>query len=124
MRAYSYPLAFFLLAGAIFFEALHTPTIGNSVIPNLDKITHAIVFGLLAWLLLRATHSFGFANGWRLLLGVGLIIIAMGMLDEWVQSAVPGRTASMMDVLADGVGVLGCMLFRSVIKAKSGPAPG
>jgi len=97
-------LAFVLLAGAIFFEALHGPTIDNRIIPNLDKMVHVTTFGLLAFLLLRYLRSIGFANGWRILLGVGLTITVMGVLDEWVQSMVPGRTASPMDVLADVAG--------------------
>jgi len=35
----------------------------------------------------------------------------MGVLDEWVQSSIPGRTASPMDVLADVAGILVCMLL-------------
>jgi len=108
-------LAFFLLSAAIFIEALHGPTIDDSVFPYLDKIAHAAAFGLLTLLLLRYLRSIGFANGWRILLGVGLTITAMGVLDEWVQSSVPGRTASPMDVLADvagaGFSVFLCFLW-------------
>jgi len=104
-------LAFFLLAGAIFVEALHGPTIDNRIIPNLDKMAHVAAFGLLTLLLLRYLRSIGFANGWRILLGVGLTITVMGVLDEWVQSFVPGRTASPMDVLADVAGGLVCMFL-------------
>jgi len=67
---------------AIFIEALYGPTIDNSIIPNLDKMVHVLVFGLLAFLLLRYLRSIGFANGWRILLGVGLIITVMGVLAD------------------------------------------
>jgi len=67
----------------------------------------------LSDLLLRYLRSIGFANGWRVLLGVGLTITVMGVLDEWLQSMVPGRTASPMDVLADVAGGLVCIFFVS-----------
>jgi len=81
-------------------------------------MVHAAAFGLLALLLLRYLRPIGFANGWRVLLGVGLIIIVMGVLDEWVQSMVPGRTASPMDVLADVAGGLVCMLLLVPLPGK------
>jgi len=111
-------MAFLLLAGAIFVEALHAPTIDDSVIPNLDKIAHAAAFGLMAFLLLRSLLAFGCSSSWRLLLGVGLGIAALGVLDEWVQSMVPGRTASIADWLADGVGVATILLAVSMVRKK------
>jgi len=115
-------LAFVLLAGAIFIEALYGPTIDNRIIPNLDKIVHVLVFGLLAFLLLRYLRSIGLSNNWRILLGVGLTITVMGVLDEWLQSMVPGRTASPMDVLADvaGAGFAAFLYFLWPAKAAVG----
>jgi len=112
-------LGFVLLAGAIFIEALYGPTIDNRIIPNMDKMAHVAAFGFLTFLLLRYLRSIGFANGWRVLLGVGLIIIVMGVLDEWVQSMVPGRTASPMDVLADGVGAVFILLTAFMLRGKT-----
>jgi len=111
-------LAFVLLVGVIFIEALHAPSIDDSVIPNLDKIAHAAAFGLMAFLLFRYLRSIGFANGWRILIGVGLSIVMLGVLDEWVKSTVPGRTASPMDVLADVAGVLVCIFLVSTLSTK------
>jgi len=54
-------LAFVLLTAAIFFEALHAPTIDDSVIPYLDKMAHIAAFGLLAFLLFQSVRSAGFA---------------------------------------------------------------
>jgi len=115
-------LGFVLLAGAIFIEALHGPTIDNRIIPNLDKIVHVLVFGLLAFLLLRYLRSIGLSNNWRILLGVGLTITVMGVLDEWLQSSVPGRTASPMDVLADvaGAGFTAFLCFLWSTKPAAG----
>jgi len=118
-RRLGWLLAFVLLASAIFIEALHGPTIDNRIIPNLDKIAHVAAFGLLALLLLRYLRSIGFANGWRILLGVGLTITVLGVLDEWVQSLTPGRTASPMDVLADGVGAVFILLTAFMLRGKT-----
>jgi len=117
-RPFGWFLGFVLLAGAIFIEALYGPTIDNSIIPNLDKMAHVAVFGLLAFLLLRYLRSIGLSNNWRILLGVGLTITVMGVLDEWLQSMVPGRTASLMDVLADVAGGLVCMLLLVPLPGK------
>jgi len=114
MKSMGWFLAFVLLAGAIFIEAVYGPTIDNRIIPNLDKMVHAAAFGLLAFLLLRSLRAFGVAGGWRRLLGVGLIVIALGVLDEWLQSTVPGRTASLMDLLADVAGVAFMLLMSSL----------
>ena len=114
MRPLVWLLAFILLVSAIFIEALHAPTIDDSVILNLDKIVHALVFGLLSFLLLKSLHKFSFANGRIILFGVGLVVILLGVMDEWVQSMVPGRTASPMDVLADGVGVALVLMMNKI----------
>ncbi|MDQ6950391.1 MAG: hypothetical protein Q9M26_01845 [Mariprofundales bacterium] len=53
-----------LLFGAIFFEALHAPTIDDHIIPNLDKMAHAAAFGLLAFLLFQSIRSARFAIRW------------------------------------------------------------
>jgi len=82
IRPFVWFLAFILLAGAIFIEALYGPTIDNRIIPNLDKMVHVAAFGLLALLLFRYLRCLGFANGWRILLGIGLTITVLGVLDE------------------------------------------
>jgi len=104
IRQLGWFLGFLLLVGAVFIESLFAPTIDNSLIPNLDKMVHFAVFGLLAFLLLRSLRAFGFTGNWRIFLGVILTITLLGVLDEWVQSGTPGRTASTMDVLADVTG--------------------
>jgi len=45
-------------------------------------MVHIAVFGLLAFLLLRYLRSIGLSNNWRVLLGVGLTITAMGVLAD------------------------------------------
>lgn len=77
-----------------------------------DVALHAGAYFLLAMLAVRA-----FAKGlarpapsWTLWAGV-VLAVAYGVGDEWHQSFVTGRVASAVDVLADGVGALGAVLF-------------
>ena len=70
-----------------------------------DKILHAIVFGILAFLLvcsLAPPH----ARTWRRVWLVTLAVALYGLTDEYHQSFVPGREASMYDALADALGGL------------------
>lgn len=65
-----------------------------------DKLVHALVFAVLA-------AAMGYASGWRgwrmVLLAFGGAL-AVGVLDEWHQMALPGRSAGWDDLAADAVG--------------------
>ena len=79
--------------------------------PGADKLVHGglfLILGLsLAWGKGRAGS--GVSGLVVLLMGVGY-----GVLDEWHQSFIPGRDASVGDWVADSAGVmLGLVLFTS-----------
>lgn len=80
--------------GVIFYFSSQT---GDQVgIPSpWDKFVHAGVYGLLGWLLARATGKA--AWGWAL-------AVLYGVSDEFHQHFVPGRQADVLDLLADAVG--------------------
>lgn len=81
-----------------------------------DKLAHAAVFALLA----GALGYVSGLRGWSMLLVAWLGALAVGALDEWHQSFLPGRTASWDDLAADAVGAtLGALalLARERIKA-------
>ena len=65
-----------------------------------DKLVHALVFAVLA-------AAMGYASGWRgwrmVLLAFGGAL-AVGVLDEWHQMMLPGRSAGWDDLAADAVG--------------------
>ena len=80
-----------------------------SSIPNLraprglrapDKLIHFVEYGVLGFLLRRAVGLPG-VRGWALASGIA---VAIGGLDERVQSMVPGRDPSILDWCADGLG--------------------
>jgi VanZ family protein len=70
-----------------------------------DWLHHGVAYAGLALVTLRAA-----AGGRRSGIGVAsvtlawLIVVAYGATDEWHQSFVPGRTADLRDVAADGAG--------------------
>jgi VanZ family protein len=64
-----------------------------------DKIAHMILYGILGVLVFR---SVGFRRG---AFGLAVILcVAYGLLDEFHQHFIPGRTPSFADLAADTVG--------------------
>lgn len=103
-------------------------------IPHLDKIAHLIEYGILGFLLFRAfsraenlrwrCHSLC----WTLVTGIG-----WALSDEFHQWFVPGRSADIVDVAVDVVGVgVGITIYhidlfgrrQFEIKTKNGPKVG
>ena len=86
---------------------------------DMDKLMHAIVFGILGFFALGAMNSPD--NRHRLYqpwLAVGLVI-AYGVLDEFHQHFVPGRTPDIYDVMADAAGgMIGVWLSYRFIKSR------
>lgn len=73
-----------------------------------SNFLHAVVFGVLALLCLLALprRRGAWVVGGRAALGVVLLCALLGFVDEWHQHHVPGRDASLPDVLTDAVGAL------------------
>ena len=108
-------------AGVIFYLS-HLP--GVDVPPlffGKDKLFHAVVFGILGFFALGAMKTT--ADGHRVFqpwLAVVLVIV-YGVLDEFHQHFVPGRSSDIYDVMADAVGgMLGVWLSYRFIKARAG----
>ena len=64
-----------------------------------DKANHVFAFAVLAWLVELSWPNRPLAVRWGLLLGYGMLI-------ELVQSQLPYREFSLLDIVADGVGIL------------------
>lgn len=80
----------------------------------LDKLRHLAAFGTLAWVAMQ-----GFGRGRRAVPAVAAALLAYGVLIELVQRHVPGRHASLADVLADALGIgLGLLLARGFSPAR------
>ena len=77
------------------------------------KTGHAAVYGVLAWLYLRALRHRSLENGASTILravSVGLAV-AYALSDEYHQTFVPGRNGNLFDVAVDGVGACAAMLL-------------
>jgi VanZ family protein len=88
-----------------------------------DKLAHFVAYALLGVLCLRACHG-GLGP-----LRLGPVVLAMalslahGAVDEWHQSRVPGREASVRDWIADAAGAAAALALVGGL-AWLGPASG
>jgi len=102
-----YKVLFYITVVAVFILAI-TPNASVEIVPNADKILHAIAFFVLSLELNRAsstiTHRFRNMGA----------LLAFGIFIELAQSLTPTRTASIRDVIADLVGIL---LFQVLYSA-------
>ncbi|HHB76948.1 MAG TPA: VanZ family protein [Desulfobulbus sp.] len=103
-----------LVMGAIFFLSSQPgDTLSLPEIPNLDKLLHAGIYGVLA-----ATTMFAVQENSKhvrpYMVGVFVILFCLlyGVSDEWHQSFVPGRTPSIFDIAADIVGAVVVVVLR------------
>jgi VanZ family protein len=89
---------------------------------SFDKLLHAGEYGVFGFLLARALGSCERKFSLHVIFGVVIIIsLVYGLLDEYHQSFVPGRTCDLIDVAADWLGgVLGGWVYiRLVQKGKA-----
>lgn len=81
------------------------PTLPGPPLP-VDKVLHALAYGLLAVLVLRAAHGGLKRLRWAPTAAALLFTAGYGALDEFHQSFVAGRDASGWDVTADALGAV------------------
>ncbi len=82
----------------------------DGLLQHVDKLVHLTFFAVLAFTGYRA---FGRRGRPWLLLG----LFSFAMLTEWLQGFVPGRSASLLDLLANSLGIgvgawLGMLVWR------------
>jgi VanZ family protein len=93
--------------------------------PGEDKVLHAWEYAGLAVLLAVAQLQSGISP-WRAGTIAVLGAIAFGASDEWHQSFVPGRDASLFDLAADAVGAAAgtALLFAALRRRRARPGSG
>lgn len=68
---------------------------------NVDKLVHFLVYGIMSvlvfWPLSRNGHRYPYALSM-------LVALLIGVFDETIQYYNPSRVASLIDLLADGLG--------------------
>lgn len=76
----------------------------------LDKVLHMIVYASIAGLLM-------FSRAVRSVLLVWILVVGVGVLDEWHQLSIAGREAGLADLLADAIGAgLGIWITRLIMQ--------
>ena len=81
-----------------------------------DKVTHAVIYAIAAYFWRRSFRSQGRATTWLVVAGVA----ALGVVDEWHQRSVPGRSADVFDWVADTLGALaGTLVWRRLHARKT-----
>ena len=91
-----------LLAGIIFVLSSISQVPGAGYV--WDKLAHLVVFGALGFLTLRATHGGSRPLAPGPAAAAVFLVLLWGVLDEVHQFFVPGRDASVRDVVADALG--------------------
>lgn len=76
----------------------------------LKKAMHALAYGALAWLYLRALRGRS-PTTIRICAASWGLALAYALSDEYHQSFVPGRHGALVDVAVDGFGAGGAMLL-------------
>jgi VanZ family protein len=82
-------------------------------IPHLDKLVHAFIFAILAYLLssglYRQKNPYLKKHHYAISLAAGIVY---GIFTEWIQwSYIPGRSGELLDWIADVGGTLAGLLF-------------
>jgi len=91
-------------------------------LPHIDKLAHAGMHGLLAWLLWRAA-SLGRASLWGAV-GVVLLCAAYGLALEWSQAQFTlTRSAEALDALANTLGAMLGVMLGATRGSRPGPGP-
>ena len=91
-------------AGVIFHLSNQSSIDTPSLFPGQDKLFHMMAFGVLGFLFMGSmkTTTSGYRTGQVWL--VVVLVVLYGLLDEFHQSFVPGRTVEIYDTLADAAG--------------------
>lgn len=119
-RFIGYWLPVIALALVIFIQSAYPASDSLARLPFGDKVLHAGVFGLMAFLFARALTSQARWRGRPGALWVFAVVatVLYGLSDEWHQSFVDARTADVLDLLADGIGAVlgagGYVLFSVI----------
>jgi len=118
--------AVFIVAIVILADADKLPVFIHAIydFPNGDKVGHFILFGILNFLLTRATLASSHPRtSKRVALTTGLILALLIALEEFSQRFFPSRTSDWRDLLASCAGIaLGGWLAYKTLVAQRGRA--
>lgn len=107
LRAYGPAIAW----GIFILIATLTPgkTLPGNSLFKFDKLIHAFIFGMFAWLVLRGLNMYSILqafNARSIYLRTGIATICFGIGIELMQQLIPDRGADVYDVVANTLGIL------------------
>ena len=108
----------------LLFVATHWPMPGVVLPHNSDKAVHLVAYTVLAYLVgLQFRQGYWRIRRWRL--ATAAVVCLWAVVDELTQIPIPGRSADVMDCLADwagcAVGVIAVAIFVRVLKPGLNP---
>jgi len=95
-----------LWAGVIFYLSSQPSIDTPSLFPGQDKLFHMVAFGILGFFLMGGMKVTNSGYRTRQVWFVVILVVLYGLLDEFHQYFVPGRTMDIYDALADAAGGL------------------
>ena len=114
-----------ILWGMFILVATLTPgkSLPSSSLFRFDKLIHVVIFGVFAWLVLRA-YFLSVKNSNRSKTNVYLIVAAatilFGIAIEGMQQYIPDRGADRYDIIANTVGIIAAqVIFYFIHRRKS-----
>jgi len=94
----------FLVWVVVIFWSASQPGSGQpQAFTGLDKVQHFVAYGVLAFLLAKASYRH---FSWNSMIVIVMAVILFGVCDELYQATIPNRDSSINDVIADGVGAV------------------
>lgn len=103
-----------------------TPRFIVDISPDLQNLMHGPCFGVLAFLSLMTFKSSKARGGVTLVVLVGSGVILFSTVLELLQSFVPGRYASLTDMIFNIVGIVAVLIIWSLLdhaRMRQGPHP-
>ncbi len=83
------------------------------------RVAHFVEYGVLGMLVIRAYSKETMRITLMTILGLSCCIFLSGLLDEWHQSFVPGRTLQLLDAIFDTIcAMLGMLFYKMAVLNK------
>jgi VanZ family protein len=112
-----------VLWGIFILVATLTPgkSLPSSSLFRFDKLIHIVIFGVFAWLVLRAYFLSGKnnSNKTRVYLIVGAATVLFGIAIEGMQQYIPDRGADRYDIIANTFGIIAAQLLFYFVHRKN-----
>ncbi len=108
----------FFMALVLYSSTQPTPQvsgINQSFVDHVLDYAHIPIYSVLTFLLLLSFCSFDF----RRQAVAFMVAVLFGVLNEWVQQYIPGRSCSIHDVINNALGALLAIVFVQIFSKKS-----